>query len=362
MKFFVVGVSHKTAPVEIREQLAVNFADVVSCARNLKRLEGLDEIVLLSTCNRFEIYTTKADETARSSTVLSSLFNEAPDLRPNTYIYEDVAAARHLFRVTAGLDSMVLGETEITGQVKKAYDLALGAQLTGATLNRLFQKAFQVAKEIRTRTGIGRGATSIGGVAVELAKRIFHDDLRKQSILIIGAGDMSKACVRHLAKKGVGSILVTNRSFERATELASEFGGRAVRFEDRLSAIAGADIVVAATSLSTTLLHRVEVEAAMTNRRDRPLVFIDLSVPRNIDAEVQRIENVYLYSIDDLKAVISATALHREQDLELCDQIIENEARALVEKLNPRKERLFDAEVHFQSSWFPCRTAVAEAQ
>src|SRR5215471_15415746 len=250
MKFFVVGLSHKTAPVELREQLAVDWADLVRRARSLKRLEGLDEIVLLSTCNRVEIYATAADGRARSSSLFWSLWNEAPDLRPNTYIYEDLAAARHLFRVAAGLDSMVLGETEITGQVKKAYDLALVAQLTGGTLNRVFQKAFQVAKEIRTRTGIGRGAISVGGVAVELAQRIFHDDLQKQSILVIGTGDIGKACVRHLAKQGVGSILVSNRSFERATALAGEFGGQAVRFEDYLSAMAGADIVVAATSLS----------------------------------------------------------------------------------------------------------------
>src|SRR5215471_8156773 len=223
MKFFVVGLSHKTAPVELREQLAVDWADLVRRARSLKRLEGLDEIVLLSTCNRVEIYATAADGRARSSSLFWSLWNEAPDLRPNTYIYEDLAAARHLFRVVAGLDSMVLGETEITGQVKKAYDLALGAQLTGGSLNRVFQKAFQVAKEIRTRTGIGRGATSIGGVAVDLAERIFQHDLSKQSVMIVGAGQMGEACVRHFAKKGTRSILVSNRSFERATSLATEF-------------------------------------------------------------------------------------------------------------------------------------------
>jgi len=359
MKFFVVGLSHKTAPVELREQLAVDWADLVSRARSLKRLDSLDEIVLLSTCNRVEIYATAADERARSSSLLGLLCGEPQDLSPNTYIYEDLQAACHLFRVVAGLDSMVLGETEISGQVKKAYDLALGAQLTGGMLNRVFQKAFQVAKEIRTRTGIGRGATSIGGVAVELAERIFHHELRKQSILIIGAGDIGKACVRHLAKKGAGSILVSNRSSDRATELAGEFGGRAVRFEDFLTAMVEADIVVAATSLSKTLLHRAEVEVAMATRRNRPLVLIDLSVPRNIDAEVQRVENVYLYSIDDLNAIVCATVLHREQDLALCNQIIESGAGALMEKLNSRKEGLFDTELHFESSWLSRGTAVA---
>src|SRR5262249_26532313 len=150
-------------------------------------------------------------------------------------------------------------------------------------------------------------------------ERIFHQELQKQSILIIGAGDMGKACLRHLAKKGAGSITVCNRSFERATELAGEFGGRALRFEDCPTAIAGADIVVTATSLSKTLLHRAEVEVAMTARRNRPLVLIDLSVPRNIDAEVQRLENVYLYGIDDLNAIVREAVLNREQDLALCD-------------------------------------------
>jgi glutamyl-tRNA reductase len=359
MKFFVVGLSHKTAPVELREQLAVSWADVVNRARSLKRLEGLDEIVLVSTCNRVEVYATAPGERARTSSLLSSLCNQAPDLTPNAYIHEDLSAAGHLFRVVAGLDSMVLGETEITGQVKKAYDLALGAKLTGGTLNRVFQKAFQVAKEIRTCTAIGRGATSIGGVAVQLAERIFHQELQKQSILIIGAGDMGKACVRHLAKKGAGSIMVSNRSFERATDLAGEFGGRAVRFEDCLTAMVEADIVVAATSLSKTSWHRAELEVVMSTRRSRPLVLIDLSVPRNIDAEVQRVGNVYLYSIDDLNAIVCEAVLNREQDLALCNQIIESGAGELMEKLSSRKERLFDTELQFRPGWPTPGTLVA---
>jgi glutamyl-tRNA reductase len=317
MNLFVVGMSHKTAPVQLRERLAVNWPDVVSRARRIKESEKLDEIVLLSTCNRVEIYATASDQTGRTSSLLRSLCVEPRDLRPYTYVYEDLEAARHLFRVAAGLDSMVLGETEITGQVKKAYELALGAQLTGGRLNRVFQKAFQVVKEIRTHTGIGRGATSVGSVAVELAERIFQHDLSKQSILIIGAGQMGEACVRHMAKKGARSILVSNRSFHRATELAVEFGGRAVQFEDRLTAMAAADIVVASTGSPRTLLELADVEKVMLGRRNRPLVLIDMSVPRNIDAEVQRLENVYLYNIDDLEAIVRKNVSNREQDLAL---------------------------------------------
>src|SRR5216684_6903622 len=283
MKFFVVGLNHNTAPVELREQLAVNSSDLVSRARHVKRFEDLHEIVLLSTCNRVEIYATASDQRHPNSSLLQLLCVEPRDFRPNAYIYEDFDAARHLFRVAAGLDSMVLGETEITGQVKRAYELALGAQLTGSTLNRGFQRAFQVVKEIRTQTGIGRGATSVGGVVVDLAERIFQHDLSSQPVMIIGAGQMGEACVRHLAKKGARSILVSNRSFDRAGELAGEFGGQAVRFEECLTAMCGADIVVASTAGAKPWLQRADLESVMVGRRNRPLFLIDISVPRNID-------------------------------------------------------------------------------
>jgi glutamyl-tRNA reductase len=342
MKFFVVGLSHKTAPVELREQLAVNSSDLVSRARQVKKFEDLDEIVLLSTCNRVEIYATASGQRGRTSSLLRSLGAERLDLGQSTYIYEDFEAVRHLFRVATGLDSMVLGETEITGQVKKAYELALGAKLTGSTLNRVFQKAFQVAKEIRTQTGIGRGATSVGGVAVQLAERIFQHDLSKQSLLIIGAGQMGEACVRHLVKKGAGSILVSNRSFERARELACEVGGRAVRFEDWPLAMADSDIVVASTGCPRAFLQRADVEEAMVRRRNRPLILIDMSVPRNIDAEVQRLDNVYLYNIDDLEGIVRQNVRSREQELALCHLIVEARATALMEKAKSTKEGLYE--------------------
>jgi glutamyl-tRNA reductase len=356
MKFFVVGLNHHTTPVELRERLAVNLSDLVGRARQVKRSENLDEIVLLSTCNRVEIYATISGANARTHSVLRSLCSGQCDFIPNAYIHEDFEAARHLFRVTAGLDSMVLGETEITGQVKKAYELALGADLTGGTLNRVFQTAFQVAKEIRTRTGIGRGAISVGGVAVELAGRVFHHDLTKQSILIIGAGQVGEACVRHLAKKGAGSILVSNRSFDRAHELAREFGGRAVRFEDCLMAMADADVVVAATGLPDTLVHRADVEAVMAARRNRPLVLVDLSVPRNIDGGAQRLDNVYLYNIDDLEAIVRENVRSREQELALCQRIVEGRATALMAKLNAGKNRVDGAGIQLQPEWASHRT------
>src|SRR5215470_4024562 len=232
MKLFAAGLSHKTTPVEIREQLAVNQAELADRARKLKSRGVLDEIVLLSTCNRVELYGT----TQRSGSDIKSLFQvlscQAPELGPYIYLHEDADAARHLFRVTAGLDSMVLGETEITGQIKTAYEIARTSGLTGRLLNRVFQRAFQAAKEIRTRTGIGRGAVSIKSAAVELVGRTLGDF--SSSIMVIGAGEMADSCVRSLTKKGARSILISNRSFDRALDLAIRCGGEAICFGDCL--------------------------------------------------------------------------------------------------------------------------------
>ena len=361
MKFFVVGMNHKTAPIEVRERLAVNMANLADHSRQLKQAEGLQEIVWLSTCNRVEMYAA-ASGGAPTSSALRSFSGDLGDLSSYTYFYEDLEAAHHLFRVAAGLDSMALGETEITGQVKKAYEVALDAQLTGPLLNRVFQKAFQVVKEIRTHTAIGRGATSIGGVAVELAERIFHHDLSKQSVLIIGAGQMGEACARHLVKKGASSILVSNRSVERAVELAKELGGRAVRFEDCLSSMADADIVLVSTSWPKTFLQRTQVEEVILSRRNRPLVLIDISVPRNIDAEVQRLDNVYLYNIDDLEIVAHENIRNREQELALCHGIIDVRATELLQKLNSGKgRRLHEAELQLAPSWVRYEPATVPA-
>jgi len=361
MKVFVVGMNHKTAPVEIRERFAVNLADLAARAGHVKQSAGLDEIVLISTCNRVEIYGAVTSESGPTSLLLHTLCPEPRGLAPYTYIHEGFDAVRHLFRVAAGLDSMALGESEITGQVKKAYEIALHAKLTGAVMNRIFQKAFQVVKEIRTRTGIGRGAISVGGVAVELAERIFLHDLSKQSILIIGAGQMGESCARHLAKKGARSILVSNRSMDRAVELANELGGRAVQFEDYLSAMADADIVVVSTGSPGTFLQRQQVEEVMVRRRNRPLILIDISVPRNIDAEVQHLHNVYLYNIDDLEAIVRENARNRERELVLCQQIIETRTTELIQKLNSEKGLIREAGLQFQSGWLAHEAAVVSA-
>jgi len=338
MKLFAAGLSHKTAPVEIREQLAVNQAELADRAHKLKSRGELDEIVLLSTCNRVELYGT----TQRSGSDVKSLFqflsSQAPELGPYIYLHQDADAARHLFRVTAGLDSMVLGETEITGQIKTAYESARASGLTARVLNRVFQRAFQAAKEIRTRTGIGRCAVSIKSAALELVEKT-HCDLSRQSIMVMGAGEMAERCVRLLAAKGVGSILISNRSFDRAFDLAIRCGAEAVRFGECLFGMRDVDVVMTATSSPESLLTRCDAENLMRARRQRRLLLIDLSVPRNIDPAVRSLDNVSLYNIDDLETIAQQGIEARQQELAACYQIIEAHVAVLLERLHAENQR-----------------------
>ena len=337
MKLFAAGVSHKTAPVELREQLAVKQSAIVDLAFVLKCFGHLDEIVLLSTCNRVEIYGTTRQATGHIKSLLQLLCAEQRDLDPHIYLYEGAAAVRHLLRVAAGLDSMVLGETEITGQIKNAYEIARNAGLTGRVLNRLFQRAFQATKEIRTRTGIGRGTVSIKSTAVEL---IGKTDLSQQSIMVLGAGEMAESCVRLLVKKGACSIFISSRSFDRAIDLAIQYGGQAVCLGDCLFEMPDVDVVIAATSSPESLLTRDDADNLMRSRHHRPLLLIDLSVPRNIDPAAAELENVSLYNIDDLEAVARCGVDARERELAACHKIIEAHVAALIEKLNAEDERL----------------------
>jgi glutamyl-tRNA reductase len=295
-------------------------------------------VVLLSTCNRVEIYGVTSWIKGKAHRLFQLLANGSGndlDFSPHLYVKEGAEAVEHLFSVASGLDSMVLGETEITGQVKQAYQTAQEARLTGKILNRLFQTALQSAKEIRTRTHIGRGATSVGSVAVELAEKIFATSLARHSVMIVGAGKMGEACLRHLTKKGARSILVSNRSYERACELAGEFGGQAVRFDDCAKAMVGADIVISSPGAPRAILGRPEIEAVMETRRGRPLFLIDIAVPRDIDPEVQFINNVYLYNIDHLEGIVRENVRLREQELTQCQAIIHEKTAALWARVGP---------------------------
>ena len=350
MKLFAAGVSYKTAPVEVREQLAVTPSHLVDAAEVLKLFGYLDEVVLLSTCNRVEIYGT----TERASGDIKLLFRllcaEPLELDDYIYVHEDADAVRHLLRVAPGLDSLVLGETEITGQIKNAYEIARNAGLTGGVLNRLFQRAFQATKEIRSRTGIGRGAVSIKSAAVELVEKTLGD-LSRQSIMVIGAGQMAECCVRSLVKKGARSILIANRSFDRAIDLAIQCGGQAVCLGDCLFEMPDVDVVIAATSSPESLLTRDDADNLMRSRHHRPLLLIDLSVPRNIDPAVRGLEHVALYNIDDLAAVARRGVQARERELAACHQIIEAHVAALIENLNAEDKRLSAEER--KNRWVP---------
>ncbi len=331
---FVAGVSFKTAPVDLREQLAVTPSRLIETATRLKVQGRLSELVLLSTCNRVELYGA-AESTDGLADLLASLARTKVDVSPYFYLHTDEAAARHLFSVASGLESMVLGETEITGQIKTAYEAARAANLAGRVLNCAFQRAFQVVKAIRTKTQIGRGATSVGSVAVQLAEKILGADFHNKTVMIIGAGKMGEACIRHIAKKGIGSIIVANRTLEHAAELASQVGGRAVNYmDDGLAAMMEADIVVSSTGCPETILDREDVQAVMRQRPNRPLFLIDIAVPRDIAVEVEQLENVFLYNIDHLEQLMRENLRLREQEVALCRAIIAKHTAELMAKLD----------------------------
>jgi len=351
MKLFVAGLSYKTAPVELRERLAVHPSRLRCHGCRLKLAGGLEEVVLLSTCNRVEVYGVASKINGNIHRLFQHLSRGDVDFTPHVYIKEGAEAVQHLFSVASGLDSMVIGETEITGQVKQAYLTAQAAKLTGRVTNRLFQTALQAAKEIRTQTGIGRGATSVGSVAVELAERIFDRDLSGKTVMIIGAGKMGEACIRHLAKKGTRSVLVSNRSYDRALNLATEFGGRAVRFDECLQGMTEADIVVSSTGSPDTILHRGDVASVMARRGTRPLFLIDIAVPRDIEADVERLDNVYLYNVDHLEAIVRENVRQREQELARCQAILAERTAAVMARFTPAPERNYDPGVQSQPAW-----------
>jgi len=335
MKLFVAGLSYKTAPVAIREKVAVSAGRVRCCGCRLKLRGALSEVVLVSTCNRVELYGVAPVVKGKVEQLFQELGGTDTDFSPYLYVKEGAEAVEHLFSVVSGLDSMVIGETEITGQVKQAYQAAQQARLTGPLTNRLFQTALQTAKEIRTQTAIGKGSTSVGSVAVELAERIFDRDLSGKTVMIIGAGKMGEACVRHLAKKAACTVLVANRSFERAQGLATDFGGRAVHFDQLLPTMVEADIVVSSTGCPHTILNREDLAAIMPARRNRPLFLVDIAVPRDIDADVQELPNVYLYNVDHLEAIVRENVKSREQELVRCRAIIAERAATLLARLFP---------------------------
>jgi len=329
MELFVLGLSHKTAPIDVRERLAVPERELPKVLEALGEVSELAERMFFTTCNRAEVYgvaegpLAKAVEATRASLERYRNLDSAA-LAGALYAYDGADATRHVFRVASSLDSMVVGEPQILGQVKTAYTVARSQQATGIILNNLLEQAFHVAKRVRTETGIATAAVSISSVAVELARKIFGD-LEGRTVLILGAGEMAELALRHLVDDGVRSILVANRSHDRAVALAEQFHGRAVTFDTFHQEMLEADIVISSTSAPHLILKKEDVQAIILERRHRPIFLIDIANPRDIDPGCNDVDNVYLYNIDDLQSVVSANLKERQREAERAEVIIERE-------------------------------------
>jgi len=323
-----IGVSHKTAPVEVRERLALAEGRATEFLRDLRGGTDVYEAVGISTCNRMELYLVVGDPVEAESAALTMLATQSgirpTELAPAIFTHRNCDAARHLYRVTAGLDSMVVGEAEVQGQVKRAYDSALAARTTGPLTNRMFKAALATGKRVRTETAIGAGALSLPAVAVALAREQLGE-LRGREVIIVGTGETSELTARALADSGVRTVFVANRRRDRALSLAKRFGGETVRFDELPQELRSADIVVAATASPHLLLEAEEIAAVMRSRNDRPLLMIDLAVPRDIDAACGSIDGVGLYDIDDLEAVIARNRSVRRAEARRAEGIVEEE-------------------------------------
>jgi glutamyl-tRNA reductase len=333
MPFIVLGLSHHSSPVALRERFAFDEARIPAALALLRDSGAAEEAVILSTCNRVEIYAVTALSAAQAFAALQDFLVTCHQYRDplsdEIYRLDEPQSVQHLFKVACGLDSMVLGETEILGQLKKAYELALRGGHTGARINKAFQRAFNVAKQIRTETNIQRGSVSVGSVAVELAQKIFTR-LGDRDVMVIGAGDTSEKTARALVSRGARSILVTNRSYEKAVALAEALGGRAIHFEDWDKEFGNIDIVISSTAAPHHILDRARLEPLMKLRRNRPLLLIDIAVPRDIEPSVNFMENVFLYDIDDLQTMADGYLKQRKQEIAHCEKIIREKAQGLL--------------------------------
>jgi glutamyl-tRNA reductase len=327
MELLCLGLNHRTAPVEVRERFAVGTPKLGEAANDLVALAEASEGVVISTCNRTEFYLAAEDARAAFTLVESRLAEKIQldaSVADHFYRMEKAEAAKHLCRVVSGLDSMMLGETEIFGQVKQAYSSALESGATGSTLNKVFQRAFSIGKKVRTETSIQEGSTSVGNVAVDLAEKIFGH-LKNSEVMILGAGEMSRITAQSLVSRGARSIFVANRSFDRAQELAIEMGGSAVRFDDWQGVLERVDVVISSTGAPHAIVQRADVEKARRARKYRPLFFIDIAVPRDIDPAVGEIEEVYLYDIDTLEQLAEEARTRRQLQIQECERIIDHE-------------------------------------
>jgi glutamyl-tRNA reductase len=336
LKFVLAGLNHRTAKLEIRQLASFNADQLSEGLDRLSSNAGVLEAMIFSTCNRVEILL-KVDEQIDGLEIIETFLSAhsqipLPELKPKLYRYSDEQAIRHLFRVASSLDSMVLGEPQILGQVKSCYNAAVEARTVGTYLNSLLQSAFRAAKRVRSETSIGEYPVSVSSAAIELASKIFGD-LAKKSILIVGAGEMGEAALRYLSDIGVHSLYLTNRNPETAVNLAEQFHAKATPFSELSAWISRVDIVFISTGASEAIIDYPMVQQIMHARKNAPLAFIDISVPRNVDPKVGSIDNVFCYDIDDLQAVVEANLHERIKAAAAAEKIVEQEVQAFCAKL-----------------------------
>lgn len=322
----VLGVNHKTTPVEIREKLV--FSDPREPLQKLFSIPGVEECCFLSTCNRVEVFFVGNPADSTKDEIRNMLFANSgvtdKETKRYTFLFQEIEAINHLFRVAASLDSMIVGEAQILGQLKQAFRNAMEQNCTGIILNRFIQKSFSVAKRIRTETKIGSSAVSISYAAVELAKKIFGN-LKNKKVLLVGAGEMAELAAEHLITHGIGEVIVANRTFERAVKLARRFNGSAVALSELVTQLEIADIVISSTGASDLVLRKQDVKPIMRQRKHRPLFLIDIAVPRDLDPKINDFDNVYLFDIDDLQNVIEVNKSERRKEADKAERIVTEE-------------------------------------
>ena len=342
MQIILIGLNHKTAPINIREILAFSKEEISLAIDKLISVPFISEMCIFSTCNRVEILvvTNLSEENAKKQVMdefLEYLLTykkiDTKEILPLLYVHMNLNAVRHIFRVASSLDSMILGEPQILGQIKDSYRLAVTKKATGALINRMLHRTFSVAKKVRSETGIGDHAVSISYAAIELGRKIFGS-LKNKKVLLIGAGEMAELSVEHLIRHHAGTIFVANRTFERGMQLANRFNGTAIRFDEIIEYLVKVDIVISSTGAQECILSRNQMKKVLKRRKQRPIFFIDIAVPRDIDPDINQLENAYLYDIDDLQGVIDINVNERQKEALRAERIIDESLVKFEEWLN----------------------------
>jgi len=333
MRFQLIGLNHKSAPVEVRERLAIPESRLPEACKKLSQHPGIEEGMIISTCNRVELIANVQNGTADLRGFLKDYFQlDTTELELHFYESREQEAVRHIFRVASSLDSMVVGEPQILGQVKEAYATARAVGAVRAQLDQLLTRAFAVAKRVRTETAVGSSSVSIASVAVELAKKIFGN-LNGKCVYLVGAGKMSELAARHLLAHGAGSIFVANRTYDRAIRMAHKFNGQAIEFGHLYETCDKADIVITSTGAPHAIFRREHGEQFLSKRRNRPMFFIDIAVPRDVDPEMNKLDGIFVYDIDDLQQAVSSHVADRRKEAERAESIVTNEVERFQARL-----------------------------